>query len=196
MFLRREKLTLFSKVRTFFWPKTGWKRASSYFFHRLARIPGTPYTLAAGFACGAAVSFTPFIGLHFILGGLFAWILRANFLSSAIGTAVGNPWTFPFIWVGIYEIGKIFDPFYKVEKNINPEFFDVLSEVMDALLRLDFTIVADSGWPIFRTMLIGSVPSMIVIWLIFYFGLSPFIKRYQHARSQRIIMGKIDRIGL
>ena len=106
MFLRREKLTLISRVRTFFWPKTGWKRASSYFFHRLARIPGTPYTLAAGFAFGAAASFTPFIGLHFILGGVLAWIIRANFLSSAIGTAVGNPWTFPFIWVGIYEFGK------------------------------------------------------------------------------------------
>ena len=196
MFLRREKLSLISRVRTFFWPKSGWKRASSYFFHRLIRIPGTPYSLAAGFACGAAVSFTPFIGLHFILGGVLAWVIRANLLSSAIGTAVGNPWTFPFIWFGIYEFGKFFDPFYRVDKDVDPVFFNVLSEVMEALLRLDFTIVANSGWPIFRTMLIGSVPSMLIIWLIFYFSLNPLITRRHNARLQRMIVRKKNRIEL
>jgi uncharacterized protein len=190
MFLRRNKLSVWSKVRDFFWPKLGWRRSFAYIFHRLARIPGTPYTLAAGFACGAAISFTPFVGLHFILGGILAWIIRANILSSAIGTAVGNPWTFPFIWVGIYEIGKIIDPFHKGIKDVEPVLFDILSKMMDALLSFDFTIVADSGWPVFRTMLIGCVPSMIVVWLLFYFALSPFIRKYQHGRIQRRIAGK------
>ena len=91
MFKRREKISVFSRVGDFFWPQSGWKRSSHYLFHRLARLPGTPYSIAAGFACGAAVSFTPFVGLHFVLGGVFAYIIRGNILSSAIGTAVGNP---------------------------------------------------------------------------------------------------------
>jgi uncharacterized protein (DUF2062 family) len=190
MFLRRNKLTVTSKIRDFFWPKSGWRRSYAYIFYRLARIAGTPYTLAAGFACGAAISFTPFIGLHFILGGILAWVIRANILSSAIGTAIGNPWTFPFIWVGIYEVGKFFDPFYKGMKDVEPVLFDILSEMMDAMLHFDFTIAADSGWPVFRTMLIGCVPAMIFVWLMFYFALSPFVRKYQHSRIQRRIASK------
>ena len=28
-----------------------------------------------------------------------------NLIASALGTAVGNPWTFPFIWAWIYTVG-------------------------------------------------------------------------------------------
>jgi hypothetical protein len=37
---------------------------------------------------------------HFVLSALLAYIARANIIASAIGTVVGNPWTFPFIWWG------------------------------------------------------------------------------------------------
>ena len=105
MFDRRDKLDAFQRVISFFWPAMGWRRTSHYFKHRLGRIPGSPYEIAAGFACGAAISFSPLVGLHFILGAIWAWSIRANIISSAIGTALGNPWTFPFIWIWIYQCG-------------------------------------------------------------------------------------------
>ena len=43
--------------------------------HRIKRLPGTPQSIAAGVACGVAASFTPFIGLHFVLAALFAWLV-------------------------------------------------------------------------------------------------------------------------
>ena len=73
---------------------------------QLKRLKGTPYSIAAGFACGVAVSFTPFIGLHLVLAAITAWIIRGNVVSSAIGTIVGNPWTFPFIWVAVLSTGR------------------------------------------------------------------------------------------
>jgi uncharacterized protein (DUF2062 family) len=64
-----------------------------------------PRGIALGFAARAFVSFTPFIGVHFILAGLLAFALRASILASAIGTVVGNPVSFPFIWLAAYNLG-------------------------------------------------------------------------------------------
>jgi uncharacterized protein (DUF2062 family) len=83
----------------------GLMRASRYMVHRLARMKASPHKLAMGFAAGAFASFTPFIGFHFILAGLIAWALRGNLIASAIGTVVGNPLTFPFIWLASYNLG-------------------------------------------------------------------------------------------
>ena len=51
------------------------------------------------------VSFTPLLGLHFLLAIIFAYMIRGNFIAALIGTVVGNPITFPFIWGLIYKVG-------------------------------------------------------------------------------------------
>ncbi len=38
-------------------------------------MPGSPYSIAVGVACGVAVSFTPLIGLHFLIAVILAWLL-------------------------------------------------------------------------------------------------------------------------
>lgn len=83
----------------------GLTRAWRYVVHRMARLKASPHAIALGFAAGAFASFTPFVGLHFILAGLIAFALRSSILASAIGTAVGNPLTFPFIWLSTYNVG-------------------------------------------------------------------------------------------
>lgn len=184
MFERRNKLSFAAKVRGFFWPSAGWRRASKYVFHRVARLPGTPYTLAAGFACGAAVSFTPFVGFHFVLSALLALVLRANVVASAIGTAVGNPWTFPFIWVWIYESGRwLTSRGGEVPAALN--FPRLFSTMMDALLRFDGRYLVETAGPVFWPMLVGSLPTAIVVWALFYLGLRPVIASYQRRRAKR-----------
>lgn len=184
MFPRREKQPLFGRIREFFWPSAGFKRSTHYVFHRVARIPGSPYSIAAGFACGAAVSFTPFVGLHFILSAMLAWVLRANIIASAIGTAVGNPWTFPFIWVWIYKAGNLVvgeGPAQAGQMDLGSVLFDA----MEALWRFDLTTLADTGGPVFWTMLVGSLPSGLLVWILFYIALQPLVKRYQINRVHR-----------
>ena len=90
------------------------KRASLFYFLKLIRVKDSIDKLAVGFACGSMVSFTPFIGLHFLLAVFFAYLLRGNIVASLIGTFVGNPFTFPFIWIFIYKVGNIF---FKNDKN-------------------------------------------------------------------------------
>lgn len=171
-------------MREFFWPTAGWNRSTRYVFHRVARIPGSAYSLAAGFACGAAISFTPFIGLHFVLAAMLAYIMRANILASAIGTVVGNPWTFPFIWTGVFKVGSRLVHAHDVAAH-EVDFLSVLTESMAAMHRLDFGYLFDTAWPVLFPLLVGSVPVGIFVWVLFYFPLRPMISRYQAARHHK-----------
>ena len=105
MLFRRRDKNLWASIQAFIWPKKGVMRGWIYLMMRILRIRSSDYSLSAGFAAGVAVSFTPLIGLHFILGIALAWLIRGNMIMSMIGTAIGNPWTFPLIWALIYAVG-------------------------------------------------------------------------------------------
>ncbi len=106
MFKRRKPLTLTETARQVFWPKMGWKRAFTYSKHRLVRLSDSTHSIALGLAIGTGVSFTPILGSHFIQAGIIAWLVRGNIFSAMMGTFIGNPWTFPFIWWGGISLGK------------------------------------------------------------------------------------------
>ena len=185
MFRRRQKQSFFIKVREFMWPSAGWRRAGHYMKHRLARIDGTPYAIAAGFATGAAISFTPFVGLHIILAAIIAWIVRGNILTSAIGTAVGNPWTFPFIWAATYNLG------------INILCGDAADDLVEQLDRMfgNFTIVDLVNDPlnalgpfletIFFPMLLGGIIIGASLWFFIYWPIYKLVSEYKIKQLKR-----------
>ena len=84
-------------MREVIYPRGGWRRAIEYGGHRLRRIPDTPHRIAIGLATGVFASFTPFFGLHFFFAIALAKVVRGNVIASLLGTAAGNPLTFPFI---------------------------------------------------------------------------------------------------
>jgi uncharacterized protein (DUF2062 family) len=183
MFRRRHKASRAKQFGNFFWPSIGFKRSSKYVGYRLARLPGTPYSLAAGFAFGAAVSFTPFIGLHFIISAILAWIFRANILASALGTAVGNPWTFPFIWTLLYNVGHWMLGHDEEQGAFN-----------ETTMRIFFDGVWDGEWDrvshifldVIHPMLLACVPISIIVWIIFFYPLRALIRRF-HAKRAKLI---------
>jgi len=128
------------------------KRASLFYFLKLIRVKDSKDKLAIGFACGSMVSFSPFIGFHFLLAVIFAYILRGNIIASLIGTFVGNPFTFPFIWIFIYKVGNIF---FDNDQNFS--------------LELTFQSLFNQGYDILIPMMIGSLIVSIPIWFISYF---------------------------
>ena len=171
-------------MRSLLWPRSGWRRAARYIVYRLGRLSGTPYTIAGGFACGAAISFTPFVGLHFILAAIWAWIVRANVVSALIGTAVGNPWTFPFIWVWIYKLGQWMGADSLADEAETLDFAGFFGALLDALLRFDLGFLLETAAPIWVPMFIGSIPTTAVAWVAFYFPLKPMIAAYQRRRRR------------
>jgi len=185
LFRRRKKQSFLIKVREFLWPSAGWRRAGHYMKHRLARIDGTPYAIAAGFASGAAVSFTPFVGFHFIFAAIIAWIVRGNILTSAIGTAVGNPWTFPFIWAASYNVG------------INLLGGKATNDLMGQLDKMfgNFTIVDLVNDPlnalgpfletIFFPMLLGGTIIGASLWFFIYWPIYKLVSEYKIKQLKR-----------
>lgn len=92
-------------LRVWLWPRRSWMRSGQYVTKRILRLTASPHAIAGGVAAGAMTSFSPFLGFHFTIAFILAWILRGNFLAAALGTFVGNPITFPFIWAATYKAG-------------------------------------------------------------------------------------------
>ena len=83
----------------------GWARTFEYFRHRVFRTGDSTYSITAGLAMGGAVSFSPFLGTHFAQAIFGSWLIRGNMVAGFVGTAFGNPWTFPFIFYFSYTLG-------------------------------------------------------------------------------------------
>ena len=171
MFRRRVSMTFLQRAREFLWPRMGWFRVGTYLRHRVVRLPGSPYSIAAGLACGAAISFTPFIGFHFVFAALIAWLIGGNVIASAIGTTVGNPWTFPFIWWGTLRLGEL-----------------ILgsSRLADVPRQISLQYIFDHPFAVLLPMSIGGVLCAVVVWIVVFFSTHCFVERYQRLRSQRL----------
>ncbi len=107
VFRRRTPLTRFQKLRALLLPAGGWTRAIRYLRHRLLRIPDAPHRIARGIGCGIFASFLPLFGLHFFIAAGSAWLIRGNVVAALLGTAFGNPLSFPFIAVFSVELGHL-----------------------------------------------------------------------------------------
>lgn len=175
LFGRRGRIPIWRRAFNFIWPRAGLRRAGIYIAHRVQRLPGTPYSVAAGLACGAAVSFTPFIGFHFLMGAVISLIIGGNLIASAIGTAVGNPWTFPFIWSWIYVVGRW-----------------ILGENTRAELpaNLSLTYIFDRPMDVLYPMAVGSIPTAIVVWVIVFWACYKAVGKYQARRREKRLRAK------
>ncbi|WMS43396.1 DUF2062 domain-containing protein [Acuticoccus sp. MNP-M23] len=107
LFGRRGSPGLIERFRLALWPRRSFPRSFRYYKARVLRLEASPHAIAAGVAVGAFASCTPLIGFHFLLAFFFAWIVGGSMLAAAFGTAVGNPLTFPLIWVSSFQIGEL-----------------------------------------------------------------------------------------
>lgn len=153
-------------------------RYSRYMLLKLDKIKATPYAVAAGFACGVAISFTPFVGFHMVLAALTAVIIRSSILASALGTLMGNPWTFPIIWPTILFTGR----FMLRDEHVGKiDFIKTFKNLADSVIHLDFSLFASDIWPVLLPMMVGCIPYYILAWIISYW----FVKKSMDKLAQR-----------
>lgn len=169
---RRSDPGVGSRVRGYLWPRSGWQRSSRYYLARISRLKATPHQIAIGFACGAAVSFLPLIGLHFLLGAALAFVLRGNIIASAVGTAVGNPWTFPFIWASTFALGNWL--------------IGAAGSGGHAVHHLSVSLLLHHPWEVFLPMAIGGIPTGLAVGAASYLIVCRLVSAYQERRHRRI----------
>jgi uncharacterized protein (DUF2062 family) len=172
MFKRRNPLRWHHHLKEWVWPTAGWARMSKYLGHRLARIPDSSHSIASGLACGAAISFTPLIGLHLAISMGITWLIRGNVVAAAIGTLVGNPWTFPFIWIATYETGVML-----LGSDVRVDIAEFLSTFN--IFDKPYETLKPVLWP----LLLGSIPYMILVWVAVYF---PAVKLVERRKQRRL----------
>jgi uncharacterized protein (DUF2062 family) len=173
LFKRRERAGLGERVRVALWPRTGWRRSASYYRKRTLRLSGTPYAIAIGAAAGAFASFTPFMGFHIFIALAASWLLRGNLIAAALGTAIGNPLTFPFIWAATYQLGTV----------MKGGSLDSLPE------RLDRNLADRSLWdilPLIKPMMIGALPLGLAAGAAVYLLVFQTVGAYQRQRRDRL----------
>ncbi len=185
LFSRREPAGWKEKL----WPKKGWSRSVKYVVKRLIRISGSPYAIAIGAAAGVMVSFTPFLGFHFILGGILAFILRGSVLASALGTFAGNPLTFPFIWIMAYNLGTFL--LGSADGMDQGALLDTISKFASDLKNSPWSEFSEVLYPLWPTLLkpmtVGGIPLGIVAGTISYYMIKKVADSYHISRAERLM---------
>ncbi|MBO6633436.1 MAG: DUF2062 domain-containing protein [Parvibaculum sp.] len=154
-----------------FWPRSGWKRAFQYGWRRVWRLSGTPHAIALGVAAGAFSSCTPFLGFHILVAMLIAWVIRGNLIASALGTFIGNPITFPVIWLAVFEVGRYI---VGAPAGSDPNIAHAMQQAgaFDRIL------------PSLVPLAVGSVPVGIVLGCVFYVLTRSGVEAYQSQRRK------------
>ncbi len=178
LFRRRQPISRLTKLRELFWPRRGFIRSFHYLTKRVLRLSATPHAIAAGVVAGVVSSWTPFIGLHFVLAFAIAYLIAGNMVAAAIGTAFGNPLTFPFIWAATWEVG------HRLIGKGNPA-----AQSVDLEKRFSLSAIESMWQPILKPMLIGAIPlaivSGIIIYCIIYFTVAKFQARRRERLAER-----------
>ena len=173
LFKRRNEASRWERFRVWLWPRVSWRRSWIYFFKRALRLSATPYAIAMGCAVGAFVSCTPFLGFHFMLTFAIAWLLGGNLIAGAIGTAVGNPLTFPLLLGASYEVGKFILP---GQERAAPR--DLGADLMEKSFH--------QLWPLIKPMAVGAIPVGLMVGLVVYIVVYKAVAATQAARQRRL----------
>ena len=151
------------------WPRRSWGRSIRYVTHRLRRLRATPHAVALGCAVGVFVTFLPFLGFHIILAGVLSWMTRASILAAALGTFVGNPITFPFIWVAAYQVGSWVLGLEPTDRPIDLSAGNLQTSV-------------ESVWPLLKPITVGGLPLGLLAGAMSYFVVRRAAEAYQRKR--------------
>ncbi|MEX0971171.1 MAG: DUF2062 domain-containing protein [Paracoccaceae bacterium] len=177
-------------------PQTGWRRAANYLGHRVRRLPDSPHRIALGISCGVFVSFSPLFGLHFFVAAFLAYIFRANVIAGLIGTAMGNPFTFPAIagsslWVGGRIVGgrgehlgfvRIQHAFVDAFAGTWNSFKSIFGYGHNELYRMGGFL-----HDVFLPYIVGGAIVGLLVATLTYFISLPIIRKYQLRRRERLM---------
>ncbi|MBX8813500.1 DUF2062 domain-containing protein [Pseudochrobactrum algeriensis] len=183
LFRRREPLSYRERLRTMIWPRRSFSRSMRYMGKRITRITASPHAVAAGLAVGVFAAFTPFFGFHLILAIVLAYLIAGNIAAAAIGTALANPLTIPFIWGGTYEVGRMI-----VDENGQAQALP-LTRILESEIFKQMSF-AELWQPILKPMLFGSLVLGLGCALAVYVATRWATISYRHKRLQRISLKK------
>jgi len=186
LFGRKKPVTLGEKIRISLWPRRSWARSAKYVSKRVLRLTASPHAISAGVAAGIFASFTPLLGLHFLIAFIVAYIIAGNFLAAASGTFFGNPLTFPLIWASTYNLGNF------IISGQTPQDGENTASNLEGMSLLDggiggiWSSIIGIWEPVMKPMLVGGIPLGICFGIIGYVVTRWAASVFHAARRRRI----------
>lgn len=178
LFKRGKPQNMVTKMKESVWPSMGWDRTIDYFRHRVFRRAQSPHQVTAGLAIGAGVSFSPLLGTHFAQAIFFAWVTRVNMIAAFVGTAFGNPWTFPFLFWLDYQVGEYLFTLAGVTVMTLPEVPLTLGYLLANPLQLFLPMIAGG--------VVCGLLFLPVAYGILYYPVRVMQKAYHLERQKRV----------
>lgn len=185
LFKRRSPPGILERLRVSLWPRRSLGRSVRYVLLRLKRLRSSPHRIAVGAAAGVFAIFTPFLGLQLILAGIISVALRGSVLASLLSSFAGNPLTYPIIWFATFNLGEAL-----LGAQTSLRIVDLQSKagaLRDGLLALSpdrIGAALEALWPLFKPMVIGSLPLGGFAALATYMGVRKMIAE-SNARKRR-----------
>jgi uncharacterized protein (DUF2062 family) len=150
---------------------------------KLLHIEDTPERTALAYAIGVFLGFSPFLGLHTLVGLAIAFIFRLNRMAILLGIWSNTPWWIvPYYmiatWVGMWITG------FWVDWATLKKFFQI--GVDKGFMDSDFWSRIISQWGLLLSIGIGSLILCTLLSLIAYPLSLKFIKFYRTRKKSMV----------
>jgi uncharacterized protein len=187
LFCRRSPAGFLDRLRVALWPRRSFARSLRYVLLRLKRLPSSPHRIALGAAAGIFAIWTPFLGLQLLMAGILSWVLRGSIFASLLASFAGNPLTYPLIWFSTFNLGEAL-----LGQQTSLRIVDLQSgagTLRDSILAGSGDGIAaalESLWPMFKPMVIGSLPLGGFFAFATYMGVRKMIAASNARRRQKL----------
>jgi uncharacterized protein (DUF2062 family) len=150
---------------------------------QLLHTHDTPQRTAAAYALGVFFGFSPVLGLHTILGLVFAFALRLNRVAVLLGIYSNLPWILPAYYTLTTVVGAAL-----LGVQVPPGLLRDLRMALTEASRADFRQLAHALTPLAKAYVLGSTLGAIVLALVAYRVSLAMIathrRRVSHKQSQ------------
>jgi uncharacterized protein (DUF2062 family) len=130
---------------------------------QLLHTHDTPRRTAAAYALGVFFGFSPFLGLHTILGLVFAFALNLNRVAVLLGIYSNLPWILPAYYTLTTLLGAAI-----LRVQVPPGLLKDLTEALTDASWADFRRLAHALTPLLWAYGLGSTLGAIVLALLAY----------------------------
>ncbi|MGE3628175.1 MAG: DUF2062 domain-containing protein, partial [Hyphomicrobiales bacterium] len=173
LFASRHPPDFLTRVRLALWPRRSWARSSRYTVLRVRRMSASPRAVGIGCAAGVFSAFTPFLGFQLMIAAVVAWALRGSIVASAAGTFIGNPFTYPLIWLSTYKLGT----------------WILGWEASREIVELSYSVfgAGQGPWTMVVPMFFGSIPLGLLAATATYYLARKAVEAYREKKRQRLM---------
>jgi len=147
---------------------------------QLLHTHDTPQRTAAAYALGVFFGFSPFLGLHTVLGLIFAFTLNLNRVAVLLGIYSNLPWILPAYYTLATMLGAAI-----LRVQVPPGLLKDLSEALTDASWADFRHLAHALTPLLWGFGLGSLIGAVILAIVAYrVALAMVIAHRRHVENQ------------